>query len=166
MVNEEYLPETPMQVLTLLPSTKQQVIIFTDSLIESVKNGEKSALEVKSFLKVVEIIAKSFDDGTKENQRKEADLYNEKTFSYSCFEIEKSEVGVKYDYLKCGDIEYNDLSNQLKVLTDKIKKRESFLKTITSKLNVLNVLNDETGEVYEIYPPLRTSTDGLKFKLV
>jgi len=162
-MNTEYTPETPMQVLTLLPSTKQQVTVFTDSLIESVKNGEKSALEVKSFLKVVEIIAKSFDEGTKEDQRKEAENWKEKTFSYSCFEIEKSEVGVKYDYLKCNDPEYNDLEAELKILTLKIKTREAFLKTIKSKLTIVN---DETGEVSEIYPPLRTSTDGLKFKLV
>jgi len=41
-----------------------------------------------------------------------------------------SEVGVKYNFGDCGDQVYNDLIKESEVLKEKIKERESYLKTI------------------------------------
>ncbi len=63
-------------------------------------------------------------------------------------------VGVRWDYKGCGDPLYNDLA-------EKLKNREAFLQTIKGSQNVLI---EETGEVVEIFEPIKSGKMGLIIK--
>lgn len=158
----EHFPETPNEVLALLPESKVQISIFADRLIESVKNGQESALKIKSFLKKMEEVLKRFDSETKDEQLNEANGYPEKKFNLHGYDIEKSEVGVKYDYSKCDDPVWSELSVRFKNLQGELKERETFLKTITKPTTIVI---DESGEVVTINPAARSASDGLKFSM-
>lgn len=76
--------------------------------------------------------------------------------------LELLEAGTKYDYTVCQDPIWNNLSQQIKDLDKKIKVREKFLKNVDGSL----VFTDtETGETFEIYAPVKTSTSTYKVTL-
>ncbi|MCR9066769.1 MAG: hypothetical protein NXI00_22555, partial [Cytophagales bacterium] len=65
----------------------------------------------------------------------------------------------RYDYSGCQDPELNDLTKELAILTEKIKARESFLKGLKKPLTVID---EETGDISKIFPPVKLSTDVIK----
>jgi hypothetical protein len=73
--------------------------------------------------------------------------------------IELAEVGVKYDFSKCGDEQINDLFAEQERIESLIKERQTFLKTIpVSGLDIVTI----NGELVTIYPPSRSSTSSIK----
>ncbi len=69
--------------------------------------------------------------------------------------ITEGETGVRYDYSKCNDGEWDFLTSQIEPLLEKRKAREEFLKTLRKEF-----IDEDTGEV--IQPPLRTGKMGYK----
>jgi hypothetical protein len=69
------------------------------------------------------------------------------------------EAGVKYDYSDCNDLEYNMLNTQLEALKSTLKERETFLKSIKAPMQMID---ENSGEVYSVYPPKKTSSTTLK----
>ena len=73
-------------------------------------------------------------------------------------EITEEETGVRYDYSKCNDAEWNQLNDQIEPLLAQRKQREEFLKTIRKEF-----VDEETGEI--IQPPIRSGKLGYKLSL-
>lgn len=67
------------------------------------------------------------------------------------------EVGVKYDYSDCGDYILNELIKEVEVLNEKIKDRQTFLKSLKQ---IETIVDTRTGEIHEIKPPQKTSSTG------
>lgn len=154
------LPSTAFGVIRLLPDSKEQIKTFSQQLIKAVHEGEVNALQLKAMFKILEKVIEKVDEGTKENQLRAAGLYSEKQFSaYGC-DIEKVEVAVKYDYSVCGDKAWEMFSVAEKTAADSRKQREVFLKSMKDPISILD---EETGEVITVRPPVKTSKDGLKF---
>jgi hypothetical protein len=156
------LPSSAMGVLHLLATTKDEIQRFSIQIINQVKAGELSALEVKAHLKAMEQIIELVDKNTRKEQMTEAGRYAETKFNlYGC-EIQKAEVGTKYDYLSAGDHTYERLLYESEQANKKLKEREEFLRTLTEHFTTID---EETGEVYTINKPLKKSTEGLKFSI-
>jgi len=68
-------------------------------------------------------------------------------------DISEKMTGVSYDFSNCDDSEWNDLNAQILDLTEKRKKRETFLKTLRKSIY------DENG--IEIKPPIHKGKLGL-----
>ena len=80
------------------------------------------------------------------------------------FNVKVSEAmtGVKYDYSGCGDITLDKLQKEAAELDVKIKARQKFLQTVTSK----QITGDSaTGEAWEIVPPIKSGKLGLKCEM-
>ncbi len=73
-------------------------------------------------------------------------------------EVTEKETGVEYDYTACNDPEWIRLNKAMADAKTELTAREKFLKTLTKKLVEVN---EETGEVTEIHPPIRKSKLGL-----
>lgn len=79
--------------------------------------------------------------------------------SYLGAKFAVGEVGVKYDYSECNDPEWCRLANQKAEIEAKMKEREAFLKGIKG---TITVVDEETGEVYQVTGPLKTSTTSVR----
>jgi hypothetical protein len=156
------LPTSAMGVMKLMPDTKRGVEVFSLQLINAVKNGEVNALQLKALFKAIEQVVEIVDKATKANQLKEAELYSEKRFHAYGFEIEKAEVGTKYDFLACGDPVYEQRHAALETAKALLDERAAFLKALKGPLTVVD---DGSGEVSTVRPPLKKSTEGLKFSM-
>jgi hypothetical protein len=156
------LPSTAYGVMRLLPDTKTGVQTFSNQLIQAVRNGEVNPLQVKAMFKVMVMVGEIVNEATKANQLTEAEKYPEKKFNAFGFEIEKSENGTKYDYLSCGDPIYEQRHAIAESAKAHLDERAQFLKALKEPLTVID---DESGEVATIQPPIKKSTTGLKFSL-
>ena len=73
--------------------------------------------------------------------------------------LELAEVGIKYDFSKCGDEMLNDLLAEQQRIDELVKERQTFLKTIpVSGIDVVTI----SGELVRLYPPSRSSTSSIK----
>ena len=87
----------------------------------------------------------------------ELDKYPNNECIYMGVKLRQKETGVKYDYSN------NDLwvqkNEKLNKLKKEIKDLENTLRTITTKRSVLD---EETGEIFEFVPPIKTSTTSVE----
>ena len=155
-------PQSPRDLLTLMASTSTQIDVFSDGVIQSVKEGEINPLTVLIQLKAMEQAANRILKEIKDNLLTEAGKYPEREFEYLGNKIAKAEHGTKYDYSKCGDPVYQRLFEAAFEANGKLKERENFLKSIKEPFNFVD---DVTGEVCFISPPTKKSTSGLNVSI-
>lgn len=159
---ETYAPSTPTGVIKILPTTKSEVIRFSNEVIKSVQNGEANALELHVMLKAFEKASELITDVIRENVLREVDKYSEKSFDAFGANVTKSEVGTKYKYETAGDEVWETRKAVVDSAMSLLKEREEFLRTLHEPMTVVS---EETGEVRQVRPPMKTSTTGLKVTL-
>lgn len=145
--------------LTVLPSTADEVKRFSSQIISQVKNGEENPLKLLVLLRSLEATAEAIRKGIEQEIMTEAQKYSEKSFEVFGARLEKSEVGVAYDYAATGDRLWFQINANVDLWTDARKNREAFLRALTEPMTLFD---EETGEVYEIRPALKKSKSGVK----
>lgn len=155
-------PDTPISALSLMPSTAAEVGRFSKGLIDSVRNGETNPLKLLIMLRALEAVSETVREEIEEEILTEAEKHAEKKFDVFGATVERTEVGTKYHYLKTGDIEYEQLYTETESLKKRLKEREEFLKALKSPLQLVN---EDTGETYQVHPPHKTSKSGVKVYL-
>ena len=138
----------------LLSWTKSDITDKAQSIVFAVAEGLAEPLpeyikvrKAKEVLDEAEKNLKPYLDGMKLNK---GELY------FGCEIIEK-ELGVKFDYSSCNDQVWNDLNEKMVNLSKEIKERETFLKGISTPLDCFN---PDTGETYQITPPIKSGKLG------
>lgn len=154
--------ETAYSVINYNPTTKEQAEVFANKLTEEVLQGEVNPLELHVKMSAMQ---KAFD-AVKKNIAslvlEEAQKYGEKSFEAMNAKIEIQELGVKYDFSGCGDYEWEMLDAREKATSDAKKEREKFLKSLTKSMTIVN---EGTGEIEMVRPPVKSSTTGIKVTL-
>lgn len=153
------LPSTALGAARMLPTTQTQIDVFSDQVIEAVRNGEANPIEVLVILKAFEKAQERILKEIRENYVNEASKYPETSFEFNGAKIEKAELGTKYDYSVCGDTVFERLEvDAIKANAD-LKERQEFLKAIKYETTMVDKL---TGEIVTVRPPIKKSTSGLK----
>lgn len=145
------MTESAISIFRKLPETKTEVSNYSRLIKDAVLEGETEPLLFLQQITSLELLVKTLktDPLIKDVILEEAEKYG-KSFEHLSSKFQIKETGVKYDFSQCGDVEWEQLDSQIKDLTDKRKKRESFLKAID-------------GEVYgadgvQLTPPAKSST--------
>lgn len=153
--------ENALSTISLLPENNSQVKAFANLLIKEVECGNVNSLKLKTQLKFIEKSLELVEKGIKDSYLKEAAKYS-KEFEFNGFLISQSEnIAPKYDYTVCNDPLWNDLDLMIKKLSEQKKDRETFLKSISGHVEVVN---ETTGEMVAVNPPIKSSTTGLIMK--
>lgn len=156
------LPQDAYSALTHMPSTAAEVARFSKQLIQDVKEGQINPLKLLVMLRSLEAVSELVREEIQTEIQTEAEKHSEKKFDAYGAIIEKSELGTKYAYTKSGDIEWEQLNSELETITRRKTERETFLKSLKEPLTLVN---PDTGEVYDIKPPFKTSKSGIKIYL-
>lgn len=153
--------ETAISQFTYLPATKKEREVFVQMCVDEITSGTRNPLEFEIMLKNLEetISAIRKRPEVKEVVLEEAEKYPEKTIALMGTKITKASKTTFY-YNECGDSVYNELSSQLAELKEKVKERETFLKTIKPGMEIPDV---NTGEI--IRPPQTATTSYLTITL-
>lgn len=142
--------EVGMDLKSLLTMTKADISEIVSDRIEAVSDGWIDSVDLFIYSKKLEYLTKTLLDAIK-------DKVDPSTFGkdYVKYGVELSEgmTGVKYDFSRCGDIIFQELSGISAKMDEKLKERQDFLKGIKSPLEVVN---PDTGETYTINPPTKT----------
>lgn len=142
-------------------SGKSHVNALIESLTFNVSEGITNPLEFRVKAKMlIEALEQSIkltnDDAMTEHMKhgKRAEMFGAV--------VDSVETGVKYDYASTGDAEWMMFDKLVAKYTDKRKQRELFLKTLTKPTHVVD---DVTGEILTINPPIKTSSTTLKITM-
>ena len=149
-------------VIKLLPENKEQIANFTVMLRNLLDSGEVNPFEILICIKGFEKVIENIKPLLIELSIDEYDKYSEKEVIYKGVKLVKKEAGTKYDFSNCGDVHWERYNSDIILLTNSKKERESFLKTIE---NNLNIIDQETGEVYELFPPSKKSTTTISVSI-
>jgi len=163
---EKEKDEAQVRIATLkenilaVPLSKRDINRIAGGIINDLLSGERDVIEVEIKLRYLEELIKAVrgNEEVKEAVLGELEKYSEKTVLLHNAEITRCELGTKYDFSQCADSYYVALQDQIAELTDAKKRRETFLKSLDGE-----GVNPETGEV--IYPPVKSSTSGIRVKL-
>jgi hypothetical protein len=124
--------ETALSTISVLPNEKLELAIFTRKLKSEILVNDRDPLVILKQLKFIEkTIADVLTDSDIENYfLNEAEKYRENTFEHVGVKFTVQEVGIKYQYDDCGDAIWYDLQKDMETLKDKIKERETYLKSL------------------------------------
>jgi len=155
--------ENSLSYLTVLPSTKEQQKTFANDIIKEIVSGNADPIKLDALFKCIEDTLKLIrkDEKVKDAVQSELAKYPEKTTIFDFGEVTKTSKST-YDFSDCGDIKWNEFNSSMELLKEKIKDREAFLKSIKEPISV----NDgDTGEVYDIHPPAKNTSEFHSIKL-
>jgi len=157
------LPSTAIGTLKLMPTNTQQIARFSKLLIEDVQNGNVNALELLVMLRALERVSETVIDSIQSNIDQAKDKYSEKNFEVLGAHVEKSEVAVRYKYETAKDYIWEQRKSAVDAAMSLLKEREEFLRTVREPFQMVI---EETGELVEVRPPLKTSKSGVKVRFV
>lgn len=142
------------------PENKFQQQMLANEIILPVIEGDVNPIDVYVKAKAIQDALKivTDDDRVKDLVICEVEKYGNNT-TYNSASLQVKEMGVKYDYSVCNDSIYNDLVDNIEKLKETLKQREKFLKSISSDGTL--IVNEETGEVNKIYPPIKMAAQGI-----
>lgn len=151
-------------VTSLFETTKEQRLSFVESLMSNLTSGtidpKKLHLQVKGMEEIVKLILDNkeykgilLDDATKYGN----------SFSYLNAEWNVKETGVSYDYSACNDPILTNIQQQIAELELRLKDRQTFLKSVSR--DGATLVDEETGEVFHVKPPIKKSTTSVTVKL-
>jgi hypothetical protein len=148
--------------LSLFETTKAERQEFAQVVINGIKEGLNDPLKIHYQIKCLEDLIKQI---TSNPEYKfitliEAEKYG-KSFDHYNAKFEIKEMGVKYDYSVCKDPIYNELSQELSDLEDRVKAREKYLKNVP-KEGIQTLIDDE---LVTVYPPAKSSTTTITVNL-
>jgi len=142
--------EVGMELNSLLTMSKSDIAELISDKLEALKDGWIDSVDLYIYSKKLEYLVKILVDAVK-------DSVDSSTFGkdYVKHGVELSEgmTGVKYDFSKCGDTQWADLSQKFLTADSLLKDRQEFLKAVKSQMEVVDT---ETGETYTITPPTKT----------
>ena len=148
-----------LELSGLLQSNKADLTAIVSEAVQRVGDGWTDATDALIYAKKGEYVFKSIIDGIKSK----AVIPAERGYTKFNAELTEKMTGVKYDYTNCNDTEWNSLSAQLEAIKEQMKVRETFLKTVTKPMTIVD---EETGETNQIQPPIKYGSLSIAMKLI
>lgn len=155
------LPSKAAGVIAQFPATSVSIDVFSDGVIESVKNGEADPLAIQSQIRAMERAFKRILSEINQEVLTAADKYPGTEFEFMGNKITKGSVKTEYDYTVCKDEVWEQLDVDVNTATEKRKDRETWLRAMKTPTPVI----DSNGEAVTLQPPLKKETPGIKISI-
>jgi len=156
------LPDSPASVMQLFDADKQALLSFAANIVNSVIDGNENALKVQVLVKKQEFVLEKIKEGIKESLKTEAAKYGEKEFDYAGTKCHYTPTATSYDFEQCNDPEYVKLMLDFEYAKSKLEQRKEWLKAMGGPEHLLD---QETGETFTVYPPIKKQAMGVKVSL-
>lgn len=138
----------------LLEMNKEAIENLVSNQIELIENGEIDPINALVFSHKLLEFAKQLQASIKPHVSGVKGEYNG-------LRLSEVKTNSKFNYYECGDVKYNNLIESLEQAKNAVSEREKFLKTI--KENTISG-DPETGETWEIKPPVNTFSISTKIE--
>lgn len=142
-------------VMYAVPS-KAKAKEMVDRLVEMVESGMTDPLTMLVKLKFAQSIIADTIESIQPNCVDEASKYHKgEAIKLLGAELQVKEAGTKYDYSGCNDPIYERYEATILANKEAQKNRTNLLKSIKVKTTMVD---DETGDIYELMPPVKKSS--------
>lgn len=142
----------------LLFKSKSEIQEIAFYIFDQVDQGNEDPVKTLSIIHKISVICKEVETNLRPIVQRTVGKEKLERFGIKLSEVK---TGSTFDYLGTGDKEYEKLMKELETAKSAVKNRESFLKTLD---RVTTICDPDTGEVYEITPPINTFTESLKIE--
>ena len=152
--------QTVSSLVAMFPETKSEIESFVDKMVKNALDGYTNPLHTEAQLACMEKVVKDIRSNPefKEAVLKEAEKFGQKTFSEYNAQFQIKEVGSKWHYENCNHQQYERICQQIDELTEQKKAFEKFMQAQKKQYDYVDT---ETGEVYTVNPPYKTSTTSV-----
>lgn len=149
-----------LQIVTnsLFSLSKKEIQALVKNTIETEDLAGNTLANILKAKKAEEFF-KNIQEGLKAEALKEAEKYPERIVEAFGAKFEKTSVYTDYDFTACKDSVLNDLLEDQEKIKSKVEERKTWLKSLK---NPLVVTDEDSGETFKVYPPVKKTTDGLK----
>lgn len=139
----------------LLDTSKKEIAEIADKIVNDVDfiDVTKFSAELAKFKLLADELEKKFKNHLLTDIRK----YSGSKMTAFGIEFSEMEGGIKYDYTQTES--WNVIQEQIEKLKEKQKGIEAFCRSIKSKTTTVD---EETGELADFYPPVKSSTTTIK----
>jgi hypothetical protein len=144
------------------PQTGDQILEFQNEILDSVTNGFEDPLFLLVKLKAMSKALDGAIDSIQEHALSEAQKHG-KSFAIYGAKVEVKEMGTKWYFDKTGDPIIARIAEQKDQIGKAEKDRQSFLKTLKEKVSFLD---EESGEVFTVYPARKESKTGIAISII
>jgi hypothetical protein len=144
------------------PQTGDQILDFQNEILDSVTNGFEDPLFLLVKLKAMSKALDGAIDSIQEHALSEAQKHG-KSFAIYGAKVEIKEMGTKWYFDKTGDPIIARIAEQKDQIGKAEKDRQSFLKTLKEKTSFLD---EESGEVFTVYPARKESKTGIAISII
>jgi len=144
------------------PQTGDQILDFQNEILDSVTNGFEDPLFLLVKLKAMSKALDGAIDSIQEHALSEAQKHG-KSFAIYGAKVEVKEMGSKWFFDKTGDPIIARIAEQKDQIGKAEKDRQSFLKTLKEKVSFLD---EESGEVFTVYPARKESKTGIAISII
>ncbi|QIP15711.1 hypothetical protein G8759_25290 [Spirosoma aureum] len=149
----------PTQSLT--EAGKARLLAYADTLVAGYHEEGYDVLGLLAESAKLELLAARIKEKAKEVALTEVSLYGREGVSKLGVSMTIKPVGVSYDY--SGDRIWQELNRTVLVAIERRKQQEEILKSLPYEGRIM--VDENTGEEYRAYPPVKTGTDGIILKI-
>ena len=136
----------------ILNMSKDDIQLLTNDFMQTVYNGEVDTIKAFVFSQKLLELSSQINAKLKEEIKGTKGEFNG-------LRISEVKTGSRFDFSGCGSIKLAALNDNLASLKDAIKCEENFLKSLKEPLGVYD---PETGETFELKPPVNTYSLSIK----
>lgn len=149
-----------LQIVTnsLFDLSKKQIQALVKNTVEHEDLAGNVLANILKAKKAEEFF-KNIQEELKKDALKEAEKHPERVVEVYGAKFEKTSVYTEYDFSNCNDSMLEFLQRQFDYDKKKLEERKEFLKSLRESIIVTD---EDTGETYKVFPPVRKTTDGLK----
>jgi hypothetical protein len=144
------------------PQSGDQILDFQNEILDSVTNGFEDPLFLLVKLKAMSKALDGAIDSIQEYALSEAQKHG-KSFAIYGAKVEVKEMGSKWYFDKTGDPIIARIAEQKDQISKEEKDRQAFLKTLKEKTSFLD---EESGEVFTVYPARKESKTGIAISII
>jgi hypothetical protein len=146
----------PQSVLALFAGCDaQQRASFTSQIIDDLDGGYLDPVKIMSGVKNLQKILEDIEVFAKPLVIDELEKNGGKLEIWG-MSLQKKEAGTKYDYSQTNDQTHQYLSFELEAAKKSLKDREDFLKALPTDGQMIT--DENSGDVYKIFRPIKSST--------
>lgn len=153
---------TQIEILSSQTIDKTTAAEMAQLIISAIENGDVNALNLKIKIKAIENVIETIKPILDKEARSIAELEGAKSFTRLGSTVKLQETGVRYDYSLCGDPYHKYLSEKFDEAKANKEKREKYLKALDKPETIVD---QHSGEIVTIYPPIKTSTSSVVITL-
>lgn len=155
---------TPTSIVALFETNKAQRELFVNQVVNNVLSGDTDVMKLHKQVKAMEEVVKEITSNKAyKSHLLECAMLHGKSFDYMGDEWSVRETGVTYDFDNCDDKLLNEMNTKMEELMGAIKARQAWLKALPAE--GATIVDEETGEVYKLNPPIKKSTTAVTIKL-